>query len=218
VGAPPWRYIALVGALSMASLWFGSGIDSRALACFVAFAAAVGWVGWRPALAGDATAQALTSLVSAAIAYAMLRPGEFLDNGVYVLGALLLAAFQWGATLWRDARDAACTPAPVCERAPEEDQYRNVVFIKAEGNYAQVRAIDGAKLFLRQTLSEFPLSGQFVRVHRSYIVNLAHAQRLVANTGSRYHLELTDGASVPVSRKLVNLVRERLSNASPARP
>jgi hypothetical protein len=29
---------------------------------------------------------------------------------------------------------------------------------------------------------------------------------------------LTDGASVPVSRKLVNLVRERLSNASPARP
>ncbi len=62
----------------------------------------------------------------------------------------------------------------------------------------------------RYTLTGFlkKLSGQFVRCHQSYAVNILHAVGI-----RRYVIELEDGKSVPVSKKNYGYARDRISGS-----
>lgn len=49
----------------------------------------------------------------------------------------------------------------------------------------------------------------FLRVHRSYLVNLAFVDCLVRDGGGDYSVELRDGTRLPLSRNQLRLLRDR---------
>jgi two-component system LytT family response regulator len=58
--------------------------------------------------------------------------------------------------------------------------------------------------------------GQFARVHRSAIVNLARVLELRVAAGGDYDVVLTTGTRVPLSRAARETLQARLAGASPA--
>ncbi|WP_362062558.1 LytTR family DNA-binding domain-containing protein, partial [Streptomyces sp. NPDC048255] len=55
------------------------------------------------------------------------------------------------------------------------------------------------------------LPPDFVRCHRSYLVNLRHIRSLHAGSGSRYWVVLSDGAELSVGRAFVAALRRELA-------
>jgi two-component system, LytTR family, response regulator LytT len=88
---------------------------------------------------------------------------------------------------------------------------RTIRFIRGAGARSELVTSEGTFLH-EKTLDRLEgiLPPSFVRVHKSYIVDLTHASRLVAEEGSRYALVLKDGSVLPVGRTRVTSVRERL--------
>ncbi|MGE5514375.1 MAG: LytTR family transcriptional regulator DNA-binding domain-containing protein [Bacteroidota bacterium] len=87
-----------------------------------------------------------------------------------------------------------------------------VMFLEAEGHYTRVHTADGQRfcqLSFAELVRRLDPSG-FLRVHRSYIVNLRHAEAIERGDG-HWAIIMTGGASVPVSRARVELVRRRLA-------
>lgn len=78
----------------------------------------------------------------------------------------------------------------------------DIVWIKAEDDYARVHA-GGRSYLISRTLKELEARldpEQFVRIHRSAIVQAAHIREVAAEGGSRYRVKLSDGTNVLVSR------------------
>jgi two-component system LytT family response regulator len=77
-----------------------------------------------------------------------------------------------------------------------------VEYIEAQDDYVCFRA-EGKSLLKQQTLSEIENMldpAQFVRIHRSYILNLDRLAKLELNAKDSYTAILKDGARLPVSR------------------
>jgi two-component system LytT family response regulator len=75
--------------------------------------------------------------------------------------------------------------------------------IEASGNYV-VLHIGGREHLVRHTLTNFHslLSGEnFIRVHRSRIVNVDHAREIRSEPDGSHCIVMKDGACLPVSRK-----------------
>lgn len=88
-----------------------------------------------------------------------------------------------------------------------------VAFLRAEGHYTQVFA-DGKYLFCTMALSQLESRlppDKFLRVHRSYLVNLDYATKIVRRD-DQYVISVTgsDDEKVPVSRGHVARLREVL--------
>ena len=90
----------------------------------------------------------------------------------------------------------------------------SVVFLEAEGHYTRVHTLDGQR-FCALSFAELvrrldPAS--FLRVHRSFIVNLRHAEAVERGDGAWTMVMAALGRPrVPVSRARVDLVRRRLA-------
>ncbi len=89
----------------------------------------------------------------------------------------------------------------------------DVLWIRADGDYSALRLLDG-----RSELHDKPLASlsavlppDFVRCHRSYLVNLRHVRTLHAGSGSRYWLTLANGTELPVGRAHVAGLRQQLA-------
>jgi two-component system response regulator LytT len=87
-----------------------------------------------------------------------------------------------------------------------------VVYIRGAGDYAEIRCQDGSTHLHDKSLTalEHLLPSAFVRVHRSFVVNLRLVQKLISKPGSRYALVLNNGERVPVSRARVTALRSLL--------
>lgn len=87
-----------------------------------------------------------------------------------------------------------------------------VLWIRADGDYSQLRLRDGRSELHDKSLAALGpvLPADFVRCHRSYVVNLRHVRSLHAGSGSRYWLVMTCGAEVPVGRAHVAALRDIL--------
>lgn len=89
---------------------------------------------------------------------------------------------------------------------------RDLLYIQAADDYSDVHLVDGTSFLLNISLrsweSRLPAT-DFVRIHRSSLVNLSHLQhvRLQAN---RWHVSLRGGHSLPVSRRMVSGLKKRL--------
>jgi DNA-binding LytR/AlgR family response regulator len=84
---------------------------------------------------------------------------------------------------------------------------------QANGDYARIVCDDGRYL-LRTPLTQLekdwtPLG--FARVHRAWLVNLAHAVELRAQQNGTAVLVLRDGTEIPVARRNVAALRRRLN-------
>ncbi|HTH16518.1 MAG TPA: LytTR family DNA-binding domain-containing protein [Magnetospirillum sp.] len=87
-----------------------------------------------------------------------------------------------------------------------------IMFLEAEGHYTRVHTGDGQR-FCQLSFSELVRRldpAGFLRVHRSYIINLRHAEAISRADGA-WAIIMAGGARVPVSRARVELVRRRLA-------
>lgn len=77
----------------------------------------------------------------------------------------------------------------------------SITKIEADGNYSRVFFTNRKPLIVSKTLQDFEDTldqNQFIRLHRSYLVNLNHAKSF--NTKEKY-LVLNDGSNIPVSSR-----------------
>jgi DNA-binding LytR/AlgR family response regulator len=89
-----------------------------------------------------------------------------------------------------------------------------VRWVEAQGDYARLHTIDGSHLVRvpLATLAERWADAGFVRIHRSYLVQLRLIAELrLANSG---YVVVVDGAELPVSRRHTRELKDRLVRAA----
>lgn len=88
----------------------------------------------------------------------------------------------------------------------------DVAWISADGDYSELRLLDGRSELHDKSLAGLSglLPPDFVRCHRSHLVNLRHVRSLHAGSGSRYWLVMSNGAELPVGRAHVAALRQEL--------
>jgi two-component system, LytTR family, response regulator LytT len=55
------------------------------------------------------------------------------------------------------------------------------------------------------------LPPQYVRTHKSYIVDFRKAKQIIVHGGGKYELELQDGNKIPVSRTQYQVMQDKLN-------
>jgi DNA-binding LytR/AlgR family response regulator len=86
----------------------------------------------------------------------------------------------------------------------------DVRYVQAQGDYARLHT-EEASYLVRVPMSDLErqwADAGFVRVHRSYLVSLAHLSRI--RLGSDHPSVTVGQAELPVSRRLLPALRERL--------
>lgn len=85
-----------------------------------------------------------------------------------------------------------------------------IVYVRGADDYSEIRLADGTSHLHEKSLTalEAVLPAGFVRVHRSYIVNIARARGL--RHADRPVIVLDDGTLIPIGRAYREQVRERV--------
>lgn len=75
-----------------------------------------------------------------------------------------------------------------------------IISIKAAGNYVEIYSCD-MRVLHRSTLKAFmsKLTGEFVRVHRSYVINLHHLEQLRSELGRYSECVMSNQHVIPLS-------------------
>lgn len=91
-------------------------------------------------------------------------------------------------------------------------EIQNIHFIKGAGIYSEVHFEDGKQALHDKSLEKLSqlLPSNFVRIHKSYIVNLQEAQEIIVESGSKYQLILKDQTTLPIGRTWYKSVKEIL--------
>ena len=90
---------------------------------------------------------------------------------------------------------------------------KNVVWIDAAGDYMCVHCADGETHILRKTMKQLENEldpNQFIRVHRSVIVNSVEVAKVLTLSSGEYVIQLTNKHEIRVSRSYRDKVREKL--------
>lgn len=89
----------------------------------------------------------------------------------------------------------------------------SIVLINAARDYTMIETIDGRKSIMMRTMHEWEDKlphEHFVRVHRSYIVNINHIERIVRNSTSSAKIFLKNHSEpIALSRTYYKNVREK---------
>ncbi|MCF8460023.1 MAG: LytTR family DNA-binding domain-containing protein [Flavobacteriales bacterium] len=88
-----------------------------------------------------------------------------------------------------------------CSNGQRMIEPSTIEFLEAEGSYTNVNLCDGTNILVSRKLGDIEeqLSAKnFLRVHRSYLVNLDQIQSIVRGTNTS--LRMKSGADVPVAR------------------
>jgi hypothetical protein len=153
--------------------------------------------------------------------------------------AYRLLLWRWqGEARWLDAPDTPAAPAtlPAPEPLPEPEPtpaapperllvkklgkefllpVAEIEWVQACGNYVNLHR-QQHDYPLRTTLAAIEQrldAAQFVRVHRSYLVNLALVRVIEPTEAGDARLRLSDGSTVPCSRSHLDTLRQRLNLA-----
>jgi len=88
---------------------------------------------------------------------------------------------------------------------------REILRLSADGDYCFVHLVDGTRILTSSSLTEWEdrLPEPFLRVHRSHVVHVEHVKRVVP-AGSSYQVRLSNGESVPMSRRRAAALRDLL--------
>jgi two-component system LytT family response regulator len=112
--------------------------------------------------------------------------------------------------------DRDAYPEVFAIRAGERYQVVRVAeirWIEAEGSYVRLHLVHGDRL-MRQSIGDMEEKlldpKQFLRIHRSAIVNLSRIVAVEPISRAEYEVILDDGARVPCSRGYRNQLRERV--------
>jgi DNA-binding LytR/AlgR family response regulator len=216
-------WLVAAAAIAVPASWFATGFDvksSLALIVGAAIAAVPVLAGVRAKASGARPAFAWLALFVAA---GVAEPFWLLDVSYFVLAAGLTLPLLVAEVLrlGRDDRDreAALTRAAsrpdrltvATARGVELVPLREIVAILGADDYAELRLTGGRTLLHAARLDhlEASLPAGFLRIHRSAIANLDHADRLVRD-GQRWRLETSGGPALTVSRSRLPALRDRL--------
>jgi len=85
-------------------------------------------------------------------------------------------------------------------------KFDNIIFLKSDHVYIEIFTIQNEKFVLRESLSEFELklNSDFSRIHRSYLINTNHIQKINSTTVSIHNQEL------PLSKQFRTVLIEKL--------
>ena len=88
----------------------------------------------------------------------------------------------------------------------------DIICCRAVGNFTELKTVHGKTHFYGQGLGklDMELPDQFIRVHKSHIVNIECIVEICIRQGSRYSILAKDGAEIPLSRSRVSMLRARL--------
>lgn len=88
----------------------------------------------------------------------------------------------------------------------------DVRYIQGSGIYAEIHLLKGESELHDKPLNslETILPADFIRIHRSFIVNLRHARHFRSHGGSKYDLVLQNAETLPVSRTRYKDIKHRL--------
>ncbi len=89
-----------------------------------------------------------------------------------------------------------------------------IVYCSAEGSYTRIHLNNNRKVYCSKNLTWIEKrisSPYFIRMHRSYIVNLRFIHKIVKNEG---RLVLANGEKLPVSKARSNDLWESISKIS----
>lgn len=78
----------------------------------------------------------------------------------------------------------------------------DIIYIGAEGNYSSIRLQTGKTIVASKGISEFEealIDKKFFRIHKSYLVNLAHISRYIKGRGGE--VEMSDASILQVSSR-----------------
>lgn len=88
----------------------------------------------------------------------------------------------------------------------------DVLCLQGEGNYTFLHTRDCKRYLVSKTLKEFEktLDGSiFLRVHKSYIINVAYVQRSAFS--KERQVRLADGREVAISRRRMKVITQQLA-------
>lgn len=88
----------------------------------------------------------------------------------------------------------------------------DVLCLQGEGNYTFLHTRDRKRYLVSKTLKEFEktLDGSiFLRVHKSYIINVAYVQRSAFS--KERQVRLADGREVAISRRRMKVITQQLA-------
>lgn len=123
----------------------------------------------------------------------------------------------------RDLKEASRAPGQYLERIVVKDGPRVHVIPAAKLDYAESQddyvalRSEGKNWLKQQTLSSLEAAldpRRFIRLHRSYLVNVERISRIDANTRDTWLAVLSDGAKIPVSRAGYGKFREIIGGDS----
>ena len=89
----------------------------------------------------------------------------------------------------------------------------DIIWVDAAGDYMCVHTADQTHI-MRRTMKELDQQldpRKFIRVHRSAIVNINYVQKLVSHISGEYHLILSNGSELKVSRSHRDKVKEMIN-------
>ncbi|MFZ6638208.1 LytR/AlgR family response regulator transcription factor [Undibacterium sp. TC4M20W] len=88
----------------------------------------------------------------------------------------------------------------------------DIDFLQADGHYSKIICCDGQQHFHEKSLDNMLqiLPDNFVRIHRSYVVNMQHFKRLAINAGGKYSIDTKFSKEIPVSRSMYPKIKELL--------
>ncbi|HEV7231322.1 MAG TPA: LytTR family DNA-binding domain-containing protein [Bacteroidia bacterium] len=88
----------------------------------------------------------------------------------------------------------------------------SISYLEADSNYTNIILTTGEKLSSTKTLKEYEamLDKDFLRVFKTYIINLNHVKKFIKKDGG--YILMSDGSNIAVSREKRQMVLEILSS------
>ena len=231
-----WLALGLTAIGMIISSLLTTSMDARTAFVLLAgstSALALALIGWRR---GIARARAYAAALLLFLLVNLLEPEAFVDHGFYLLtavflvGLMVLQAMAYSRErrgqieqrlradqLQRVLDQAAAERDPPVLSVPgtgsvQAVQVNDVMRIQGAGDYVELHLRDGREILHSATLNELDaeLPSHFLRVHRSHLVNTRFIERLLRNEGGTGTLHLSNGQTVPVSRRIMPGVRRAL--------
>ena len=93
------------------------------------------------------------------------------------------------------------------------EEMDNIVYFKSKGNYAMIKMISGKEILSTKSLKIYEenyTNGQFLRVHKSYLVNIKHI--IEYNFNDNYYVKLKNDDFIKIAVRKRSYVKKVFIN------
>jgi DNA-binding LytR/AlgR family response regulator len=106
------------------------------------------------------------------------------------------------------------TPTPILTACDKIGKFTidvaDVAYLKGDGNYTNIYFASGRSILSARTLFLFEEIPGLVRIHKSYLLNIAHIKQLQIINSKEAFVVMKSGAKFAVSRRRIEFVKEQI--------